>query len=395
MYQSRQELEWTWEDRFQPEYGCLRDEVLKALDAYLNCGILAHGCARASCEKCNHSILIAFSCKKRGICPSCNTKRAILFAEQLRDSVLKLVPHRHVVFSVPKRVRPYLKFSRKHATLLFNAAWDTIKELYAAALPDTTPGLILTLQTAGDSLNFNPHLHGIITAGAFDEGGAFAPFNYFGQERATELFKHKVLTTMRDSDLIEQSVIDNIMSWQHSGFSVWAGEPIMPDQDDAQAFVARYIDRGPIANKRIVVDHDIVTYLTNDGLTHEFDALEFLARITPHIPNKWESTTRYYGVYSSRTRGELKKRQQQELVILPAVEKKPASRAWAALIKKIYEVDPLTCPKCQGSMKIKAFITDSTEIKRLLTNLNISSFNTPAPIPGPEPPDYPENPQFC
>ena len=199
---------------------------------------------------------------------------------------------------------------------------------------------------------------------------------------------------MRDFDLIEQSVIDNIMSWQHSGFSVWAGAAILPEQQDSQAFVARYIDRGPIANNRIVIDGDIVTYLTNDGLTHEFDALEFLARITPHIPNKWESTTRYYGVYSSRTRGDLRK-QQQELVILPALEKKPASRTWAALIKKIYEVDPLTCPKCQRPMRIKAFITDSSEIKRLLANLKIPAFSKPAPIPGPEPPNYLENSSIC
>ena len=184
-----------------------------------------------------------------------------------------------------------------------------------------------------------------------------------------------------------------------------AGEAILPEQQDSQAFVARYIYRGPIANNRIVIDGDIVTYLTNDGLTHacppkpwrrwEFDALEFLARITPHIPNKWESTTRYYGAYSSRTRGELKKRQQQELTILPPTEKKPASRTWAALIKKIYEVDPLTCSKCQGPMKIKAFISDSIEIKRLLANLKIPAFSKPAPIPGPAPPEISQIQDFC
>ena len=66
VYQCRNELEWEWEQRYQPEYGCLRDEVLTALDAYPDCGLLAHGGARARCEKCSHSRLIAFSCKKRG-----------------------------------------------------------------------------------------------------------------------------------------------------------------------------------------------------------------------------------------------------------------------------------------------------------------------------------------
>jgi anaerobic ribonucleoside-triphosphate reductase len=49
-------------------------------DEYLNCGILAHGTARVYCDDCKHSLLIAFSCKRRGVCPSCGAKRAVKFA---------------------------------------------------------------------------------------------------------------------------------------------------------------------------------------------------------------------------------------------------------------------------------------------------------------------------
>ena len=60
-YHSRDDLQFQWEARFQHQYGCLRDEVLKTLDEYLNCGILAHGAARVYCDCCKHSVLIAFS----------------------------------------------------------------------------------------------------------------------------------------------------------------------------------------------------------------------------------------------------------------------------------------------------------------------------------------------
>jgi hypothetical protein len=50
VYQERNNLEWQWENQFQSRYGVPRQEVLKTLDAYLDCGILAHGCARAECE---------------------------------------------------------------------------------------------------------------------------------------------------------------------------------------------------------------------------------------------------------------------------------------------------------------------------------------------------------
>jgi hypothetical protein len=47
------------------------------------CAILAHGAARVHCDGCKHSLLIAFSCKRRGVCPSCGAKRAVKFAEHI------------------------------------------------------------------------------------------------------------------------------------------------------------------------------------------------------------------------------------------------------------------------------------------------------------------------
>ncbi len=52
-----------------PEY------VQEEFYAYLQCGILAHGFVRLGCESCPHTMLLAFSCKKRGFCPSCAGRR--------------------------------------------------------------------------------------------------------------------------------------------------------------------------------------------------------------------------------------------------------------------------------------------------------------------------------
>ena len=49
--------------------------VEQAFRKYLECGIFAHGLARARCEDCGHDFFVAFSCKGRGVCPSCNTRR--------------------------------------------------------------------------------------------------------------------------------------------------------------------------------------------------------------------------------------------------------------------------------------------------------------------------------
>jgi hypothetical protein len=42
---------------------------------YLQCGILAHGFLRMGCDTCQKEVLLAFSCKRRGFCPSCAGRR--------------------------------------------------------------------------------------------------------------------------------------------------------------------------------------------------------------------------------------------------------------------------------------------------------------------------------
>ncbi|QRK11019.1 transposase zinc-binding domain-containing protein [Archangium violaceum] len=72
---------------------------------YLECGVLAHGFARVRCESCKDELLVAFSCKGRGVCPSCNAKRAHVTAEHLVERVLPHVPYRQWTLSFPHRVR--------------------------------------------------------------------------------------------------------------------------------------------------------------------------------------------------------------------------------------------------------------------------------------------------
>jgi len=45
--------------------------VRQAFRKYLECGIFAHGFARARCGDCGHDYFVAFSCKGRGVCSSC------------------------------------------------------------------------------------------------------------------------------------------------------------------------------------------------------------------------------------------------------------------------------------------------------------------------------------
>ena len=118
----------------------LPEWVERDFRGYLECGILAHGFARARCEDCGHERLIPFSCKGRGICPSCNARRMCEVAARLTDHVLPHVPARQWVLSVPRRLRPYLHHDMRVAgavlQIVLRAIRTTLRRASPGALPD-------------------------------------------------------------------------------------------------------------------------------------------------------------------------------------------------------------------------------------------------------------------
>ncbi|GAB6147195.1 transposase [Desulfocicer niacini] len=106
-----------------------------------------------------------------------------------------------------------------------------------------------------------------------------------------------------------------------------------------------------------------VVYTSKDRKSRKvFTALDWLARLTTHIPGSYEQIVRYYGWYSNKSRGMRKKAGLDDTI--PAVMPKDMStkesrQNWARLIQKIYEVDPLVCPKCQGSMNTVSYTQNS------------------------------------
>lgn len=89
-----------------------------------------------------------------------------------------------------------------------------------------TPALVLTLQTAGEALNFNPHLHRLLADGLFDTSGSFTPFNTLDTAPLTRHFADHVLAALTAKELITDDTITQILSQEHSGFGVWVGNPV-------------------------------------------------------------------------------------------------------------------------------------------------------------------------
>ena len=138
--------------------------------------------------------------------------------------------------------------------------------------------------------------------------------------------------------------------------------------------LARYIIRASFSQERMqyLADEGTVIYSAKDGKDRKvFDAPEWLATMCSHVPNRGEQMVRYYDWYSNVTRRKRLKRAEHDAVpYIIESDRAPAAcrKSWARLIQKIYEVDPLICPKCRGSMRIISSIEAREVIKSILAS---------------------------
>ncbi len=146
--------------------------VEKELRDYLACGLLQYGFAKAVCKDYGRSILVAFSCKRRGTCPSCNARRTCNGAAHLVDHVIPDVPVRQWVLSVPFELRLLLA-CRADAfgavTSLFVSEvfrWQR-ERARENGLTKVRYGALVMQHRFGSSLNLNTHLHAVLPDGVF------------------------------------------------------------------------------------------------------------------------------------------------------------------------------------------------------------------------------------
>ena len=79
--------------------------VIKKLRAFLRCGQLQYGFVRVYCDECRDDTIVAFSCKRRKICPSYTGRRMNVLAANICERVLPEQPHRQYVLTFPYPLR--------------------------------------------------------------------------------------------------------------------------------------------------------------------------------------------------------------------------------------------------------------------------------------------------
>jgi Putative transposase/Transposase zinc-binding domain len=377
-------LQTVYDERFAQEYGPWRPVMGEVADKFLACGVLEHGFARIRCDDCAHEYLLAFSCKCRYFCPSCHAKRLALWTQWLDTTLLARVPHRQVVLTLPKRLRAYCLYRRRLLGEIARVAAGTV----SAAIRTLTGerhlavGIVACLQTHGSRANWHPHLHLLVTDGGFRPDGTFVTWPLHDTARLTEAFRRAVLRLFVRLELFDEGQAAGMLTWPHSGFHVHTAVWVSADDRTFATRLARYCARNPIALDRLTYDRaaKVVSYRSDKSVgptagTETVDPLAFLARVLVHIPNKGQVTTRYYGWYANRPRGMRRHVEPAAAeaplasVTTPRLAPTEANRRWAALLRQIFEIDPLRCPTCHGTMRIVAVITQRSVIDQILAHL--------------------------
>jgi hypothetical protein len=295
----------------------------------------------------------------------------------MRETLLLDVPHRQVVFTIPKMLRLFFKYNRRLLGELCRCALRSLTRYFEAVTgSDLMPGVIAAIQTFGDRINLHPHLHFLVTEGGLDESGVFRKLSRIDDSRLAELFAREVLGFLVQRELFSPEWAERLLSWRHTGFNVHSRVRAKTKIEAER--VGKYMIRPLLSLERLSFSEKegkvCYRYGKDVEEVERMDYLEFVARVTSHIPDKGQVTLRYYGLYANAHRGKVKK---VSLAAFPlrTVEdglRPLPSKGWAEMIRKVYEVDPLLCPQCGGQMKVIAFLTDYAVVDRIINHLQLT-----------------------
>ena len=244
-----------------------------------------------------------------------------------------------------------------------------------------------------------------MTDGAFAPDGTFVALPGLESEPFEKLRQRKVFELLLKRGKINESLVEQMMGWQHSGFSTHHAVRVQTADFKGLHRLAQYMLRGPFSLARMirVTDQGQVIYLAEKNAPQRFpkpasadlfgdvprnfqlfDPLDFIAELTQHIPDTRRHLTRYFGFYSSKARGLRAKANGQRHGIEIDDQHAPhrlARRRWAALIKQVRRVDPLECPRCGTAMKILSFISPRQRdvIDKILTHCGLWEHSSRAP----------------
>lgn len=364
----------------------------KTFKSYLTCGILSNGFALGRCTGCEKEFLLGFSCKDRGVCPSCAQKDMLLASNHLVENVIPAVAIRQWVISFPKRIRYYLQNDNENKNInsVRKIVIDEIKQSVTRLTDLETDGqfgAISFIHRFGNQLNHHIHFHILGTDGLFyqnEKGELNFQESLITQEeikKTEELIRIRLLKLFQRRKYFSKEEVERMLAFQHSGFSLDASVKIEGWDTEGLKRITKYCARGSFVSENLRLEKDWITYRlpkpSPNGLRQiHMSPEEFIERVSRFIPPPKKHLRHYHGAFGARSqlrpfiKALTKERSDPFLKLRKSTNKTmKASKDWRDLIQQVYESDPLICDVCGGTIKIMRFVTNSYVVKSILSRL--------------------------
>lgn len=411
--------------------------VLREVEGYLHCGLLERGFARLHCDGCKKSQVLAFSCKGRGICPSCSGRFMCDTAAHVVDRVIRPIPVRQYVLTFPFSLRtwaaqdPRLMTTRVGVFARAVSCWLR-KEARKDGIEGGEPGAITFIQRFGDEMKLTPHLHVLFSDGVFYEAEdgrvRFHPTRPPRQEDiealvATVARKARKAIDRLDRDSNEApAVVERCaaaafqgtlalddarrprlvrgdkptralpkLCAAQDGWNVHAAVRLQARDRKGLEPLVRDVARPGIPEGRLALLDDGRVQMTlkrpwSDG-TREltFERLTFLERLVALILLPHVNLVRYHGVWASRSK--------RRAAVIPRPKKGrrrdpppcgpsplPRRSPWSPLLKRVHGFDAMICPLCGTALRFVCVIYEPTAVQTILAAMSLVAVKRARPV---------------
>lgn len=406
---------------------------------YLDCGLVERGFARVVCPTCCYEVLVPFSCKVRGLCPSCDGRRMADGAARLVEQILPSdVDYRQWTLSFPRWLRARLL---RDPTLASEVLGVFVRIVFAyhrrrarvRGIADGQAGSATQIQLGGSFANANLHFHTLVPEGVWHEQAdgtlGFHPLPPPTDEDVATLAARIVRRVRRllarraadgaddePADALAQAQADSVqlpLAVGHAaaaapraarrrcalvdGFSLHANTSVDAADRAGLERLCRYLLRPMISPHRLTVRPDgRVEYRFRHpdptGRTSWVtDGASWCRRLATLIPPRRSHTTRFHGALSSAHRW------RRDVVPRPSPDDSAEPTApiamtlarrldWASLLRRVFGEQITRCPECGDTLRVIAFITDPDVTSRILDHLGVATA-IPLIAPARAPPD--------
>ena len=323
-----------------------RPAVREAFSKVIDCGTEALGAEVFASDR--EERVVYHTCKSRA-CPSCGYQATRAWQRnQWRE--LPDIPYAHVVLTMPDVLWPLFQQNR-HLLHNLPVLGAQVLQQWARQKYGIRLMIVVIPHTFGRHLNFNCHLHILVSEGGLSEDGArWHESASFDREALMRMWRYAVITLLRgaarrgvlDTDMPRRALLQLLKEQ----YERWWNINIQRGRSKKQVlgYAGRYARRPPIAQHRFrKIDGQEIRFVTKDTLTEQmvetpYTPAAFLATLADHILDRYRHNIRYFGLLAPR----VKCHTHNAVFSLLGQQRlgKPRRLRWATSLQKSFGVDP-------------------------------------------------------